>query len=108
MLLGVYQGDSASVRCEVSREADNDVIWRFSIVSQPDATETHSASRGQSLEGTPKEQMLAFIREHDDVVSTSELRAQAFCGRSRLFEILRELQREDKIDQPKYSFYEAL
>ncbi len=107
MLLGVYQVDSASVRCEVSREADNDVLWHFSIVSQSAATETHSVSRVQSLEGTPKEQILAYVREHG-VVSASELQAQGFCGRSRLFAILRELQREDKIDQPKYGFYEAL
>ena len=107
MLLGVYQPDSASVHCEVSREADGDVLWHFSIVSQPAATETHSVSRVQSLEGTPKDKILAFIREHG-VVSFSELRSQAFIGRSRLFEILHELLIEDKIVQPKHGFYEAL
>ena len=104
-LLWVYQVDSASVHCEVSREADGDVLWHFSIVSQS-AAETHSVSRVQSLEGTPKDKILAFIREHD-IVSFSELRSQAFIGRSRLFEILGELITEDKILRKKKWFLQG-
>ena len=106
-LLGVYQVDNASVHCEVSHEPDDDVLWKFSVVSQPTATETHSVSRVQSLEGTQKEQILAFIRKRS-VVSTSELKAQGICGHSRLFAILRELKSEEKIVQPKHGFYKAL
>lgn len=93
---------SLALFCSVAGRAE---LWTFSL-SLP-ATDACPASRVQSAAQRPKGRILAYIRKHFPV-STPEFRAQSFTGCSCLYDILSELQKEDKFRKIGHGLYIAM
>lgn len=82
-----------------------DVLWTFSVISPPVTPCLSSKVHLQNR--SPKDRILAYICEQSPV-STSEIMAQSFTGRSRVYEILHELQIEGKIIKVGQGRYETV
>lgn len=99
------EADRTSARCV--REIENyDVLWKFSVDSDP-SSDTRPSERVPSYEMSPRDRIYTYIRDHSPV-STGEIMRQAFAGRSRVYVILTELVRDDKIRKVYTGVYEVI
>ena len=92
------ESQGASARPMIRRIGiGDDIQWSFYLPSKDKSRDYF----------TPKENILRFITQQAEV-STSQLLYINYCGRRRTFDILRELQKEDRIENRGHGRYAVI